>query len=440
MIRSSATGQPDSRRGTGMDATTILTVYVVFLTAIPSQLVIGPLGGAGTPAQVMGLACLVWWTWERIRSSGATPGSAQPVRRVAVVWVIAILLAFVNAMLRPISQVESSTAILGLLSVSAWLGVLLVANDGIPSIRRLNRIVTILTWAGTFLALLGLLQFVTHQPFTNYIHVPGLTLNQQLYGSLSRDGFTRPSGTAVHPIEFGAVLTMILPFAIYRAVYSRDIGAIGRFMPSVAILSAVSVSISRSALLCAAVVVVVVLPTLHRAARIVLAAALVILSLLLFVLIPGLVGTISGLFSSISSDPSALSRTDSYGVAIEFIRQSPLFGRGLFTFLPAYRIFDNQYLLSLVEIGVFGLAALLALIGTAIYCAFCAGRSQAGTYAAPLGYAIGAGLASGATGLALFDGFSFPMVPGLLFLLLGLAGSVWRLSHANPTMSRDSMG
>ena len=44
--------------------------------------------------------------------------------------------------------------------------------------------------------------------------------------------------------------------------------------------------------------------------------------------------------------------------------------------------------------------------------------------------ALAAAAAGGAVGLAFYDGFSFPMASGVLFLLLGLAGAQYRLVMA----------
>ena len=72
------------------------------------------------------------------------------------------------------------------------------------------------------------------------------------------------------------------------------------------------------------------------------------------------------LFTGISQDDSARSRTDSYALAFDFIQQRPFFGRGFSTFLPTYRIIDNQYLGLLIETGVVGLLAFISLLVTAL--------------------------------------------------------------------------
>jgi hypothetical protein len=58
--------------------------------------------------------------------------------------------------------------------------------------------------------------------------------------------------------------------------------------------------------------------------------------------------------------------TDSYGLAFESIHRSPLSGRGFRTFLPEYRILDNQLPGTAVQLGLIALLALLAAIISAV--------------------------------------------------------------------------
>jgi O-antigen ligase len=140
-----------------------------------------------------------------------------------------------------------------------------------------------------------------------------------------------------------------------------------------------------------------------------------------------------GLFTNIGGDQGVTSRTESYGVAVAYIAQSPWFGRGIGTFLPTYRIFDNQYLLSLVEIGVVGVVTLLIMIMTALWCTFQANRRSGATSVRQMSVGLAASVATGAVCLALFDGFSFPMMPGLWFLMIGLAGACYGVTRPSQT-------
>ena len=111
------------------------------------------------------------------------------------------------------------------------------------------------------------LQFVTGLEFTNWIQIPGLSANSQLVSVFDRGGFNRPSGTALHPIEFGTALTVLLPLCLHLAFHPGPLGRIRRWLPLVAIAVAVPLSISRSAILGAIVVLAIVMPSWSPRAR-----------------------------------------------------------------------------------------------------------------------------------------------------------------------------
>ena len=102
-------------------------------------------------------------------------------------------------------------------------------------------------------------------------------------------------------------------------------------------------------------------------------------------------------------------------------------GRGPFTFLPSiYRTLDNQYLGSMVEGGIIGLAALVLLLaGTAFAGLALARRVPPGPDRA-LSRALAAGCGIALLMFSTFDAFSFPMAMGVFFVLVGLTGAAHR--------------
>ncbi|WP_246602196.1 O-antigen ligase family protein [Streptomyces virginiae] len=87
-------------------------------------------------------------------------------------------------------------------------------------------------------------------------------------------------------------------------------------------------------------------------------------------IIPGLIGTITALFASFlsNSDSSTQARTVKYSAIVPYLDERPLFGRGLGTFIPELYFFtDNQYMLTLAEMGFLGLLALVFLFLTGIH-------------------------------------------------------------------------
>jgi O-antigen ligase len=418
-------------------AVNALTVFIVVLIAVPSRLIVAPLGGAGTPAEIVGVLLFVWWLITiafRSRTGGST---RRPARIAGFVFAAAVLASYIAATIRPIASNELRAADLGLLSTIAWLGIMLVTSEGALTWNDLNVLLRRLTYAGAALAMLGLLQFATKQPFTNYIQIPGLSVNNELTSLLDRGGLVRPAGTALHPIEFGAVLTTILPISLHYAMTDTGRHFVSRWLPVVSIAFAVPISISRSAIVSAAIVLCVMIPSWPKSARRKTYAALVTLFGCIYVLVPGLLGTLTGLFTGISEDNSAASRTGSYSLAWDFITRSPLFGRGFRTFLSTYRILDNQYLGTMIDMGFVGLVTLLGLFITALVTAVRIRRSTDDPRVRGLARALIASVAAAACSFALYDAFSFPMAASLVFFIIGAVGALHRLATAGGALSSD---
>lgn len=353
----------------------------------------------------------------------------RPVTKMMLVFVAAILASFVVAATRPISPDELRSSQQGLIGLAGWLGVVLMAGDGIVSRERLETLLTRLAWLAGLISLLAIVQFLTRQTLVDKIQIPGLSpIHDIRSGAAQRGGLARPSGTAIHPIEFGIVLTTCLPFALHLAVHGRQRAKAFRFLPALLIVMVVPISISRSTILCALLVFAILLPTWPRLWRRLTLAVIGAGAVALYAASPGLVGTLTSLFTGISGDSSALSRTDSYGLAFQFVSTWPVFGRGFLTFLPQYRILDNQYLGLLIDTGVVGLGAFLATISSAILACLKARRRLTDPSERHLALACMASVCAGALGFALFDAMSFPMAAGIFFLALGCAGAVYRLS------------
>jgi hypothetical protein len=212
------------------------------------------------------------------------------------------------------------------------------AMDGITTRAGLETLLRRLSLLGGFEAAVGILQLLTGQTLVQYLHLPGLTDSGASAELISRGAFIRPAGTASHPIEFGVALAMLLPIALHFAV--ADAGrrsAFARWLPAGLIALALSLSISRSAIICTAIALPVLLTAWPRNLRRWVYVAAPTLIACLTVTMPGFYGTVMGMFTGIGNDSSAQSRTGSYGLAWSFIARAPVFGRGVGTFLPPYR-------------------------------------------------------------------------------------------------------
>ena len=340
---------PALHRSGWADAVTLLTVLVAIRLAIPSQLVVGLLGGAGAPATLFGLLLLAYWLWHRLRR--VVPEQYAAVNGAAIALGAIALASYAAAAVRPIAVDEFNLSALSLLSLAGWMGGLLLASDGVTSPERLQVLVSRLAIMGGAFAGFGLVQFVTGMAWVDRLSIPGLVVNTPVYAITQREGFSRPFSTAIHPIEFGSVIAMLLPLAIVFGLLGPPRGGVRwrNWIPAILTVTAALLSSSRSTLVGLALGIVLLWPALTGLQRLVGGVATVALGTLVFVTVPSMVGTISGLFGGVATpDSSVASRLDSFGVAADYFSRAPIIVRGFGSFLPRYRIFDNQYLLVLV--------------------------------------------------------------------------------------------
>lgn len=422
-----------------LGAANLLTVYLVLLFLIPAPMKVAVLGTAGHPATIVSIGAFFWWCWHHLNRTERLSFRTLPVRVAVLTLLIVVLFAYTHAMLGPIPPDEVSPADSGLLRMVGATGVVVVATEGLGGMPRVLAVARRLSVAVGLVGVLAIVQFVTNQLWIDRLSVPGLTAVAGSLEIAGRGSLIRPSGTATHPIEMAAVLTMGLPLLItcarvaprYRTWYG---------VLSVAAAVALLLSVSRTGIVCGVVGLAVLVLGWSGRARVVgglIGAAVLVV---VYFTVPGLAGTLRGLFQGAAEDPSVQSRTGSYAVVTHLVGQSPFLGRGYGTFLPRYWILDNMYLQAVIEIGLIGLAALLGLVLTAMWSALRAGRVATVRSERETARAVLAGLMAGGVGLALFDAFSFPESAGTLFLLIGLAGALHRIAVVRASGARIGAG
>lgn len=414
------------------DAVTVLSVYLFVLFAFPSGMSIAPLGSYGRPSMLVGLAMAFWWVLDQLlRVTLSTYRVHQPVRIALFAFLIVAFISLGAALLRGQPADQISPAENGVLNLVADSGVLLVAMDGITTMARLRALIQRLVLGGALVAALGLAQFTTGRSFVDLIDIPGMSTTDG--GVQDRSDFVRAAGTASHPLEYAAVLSVCLPLAIVVAT-DRTLSVRRRnaaWLAVALIAAAAALSVSRSALLGVAIGVALVVPVLPKSIRTLVAVGAVGLVGAIAVLVPGMLGTIVSMFTGLSTDSSAESRTNGLAAGVEFIRQSPLVGVGWATFLPRYYIFDNEWMGLAIQLGALGLAAFAGILACGMYSALTARRGiAAGEGSRGYGQAIFAALAAAAFLCGSFDALSFPQAAGMIFLLPGLGAALRRVDRS----------
>jgi hypothetical protein len=335
-----------------VDATAVLTVYLALLVLIPSTLTFRPLGTIGAPATLLALVMFIWWLWEQFRGLDVGRGQPQPVRRALLAFLLVSVLVYAHAHTMPMAFDEMTPSDTGLPRLCAMAGLALVAMDGVSTVGRWRSLLNRLAVTGSVLAVLGLVQFVAGRPLVDVISLPGLSVKPELdYGMQFRSGFLRPSGTGINPIEYGAVLAMLLPIALVNAL-TEERRRILRWAGVGAMLLVIVLSLSRTAMICALVAVLTLLPMWTWRTRATVLGVGTVGVGAAFALFPGVLAGLQTIFLGASNDPSIASRTNAYRVAFHFIEQNPWLGRGYGTFLPKYWTLDNLYLQYTIESGI----------------------------------------------------------------------------------------
>lgn len=415
--------RPDLRRSLVLHW---LTLYVVVLFAVPARLIVAPLGSAGAPSMFLGLVSALLWFLIQLSRSTTDDGPRWPIRVALGIFLGCVGLSYAIAMARPIDPAEVSPADLALLLVVAWSGVLLMAHDGPNDMDSVSTLARRFAFAGGLMACVGLAQVVTGRVLVDLIAIPGLRATGGIETTY-RYGLLRMSGTAASPIEFGALLTILFPVAIHNSLYPTGRSLVIRWFPVVAISLSLALSLSRTAYVGAAIALLVLLLGWPRRLRWGAIAIVALGSALMAVMAPRVFRAVRSIFVTAQDDPSITSRTESYDVVWQFFWNSPFFGRGLGTFLPKYRILDNQYLGLLVNVGLLGLLAFLGIFAVAIVLLLQHRARWTDERQRDLALSLTASMAAGALSLAFFDAFAFPMTAGMLFLTVGLSGSLLRL-------------
>lgn len=432
-----------------LHASTLIGVYLVLLLGFPQGLVVRQIGAAGTPANFWGLLLLLWWFAGTVAGHNAIRPKS-PVRRAAAAMTVAVLVAYAYSMARgwyappgnrqktddlfdlvPSTAAQVRAAMMkaadrGLIAFFSWLGVCLMASDGLRRWSDIERCVRMLVTIAAGLAVVGILQYFTGLEITGFYRIPGLSQHTEFGVVYQRSVLRRVMATATHPIEFGVVIAAAFPFALHQAIY----GGLRRYwLAAGAIGFAAALSVSRSAVLVLGIALAVLWTGWPRRFRRKLYWGLPVAVIATRIAAPGVVGTLRSLFLSVGQDTSVSGRTEDYDVIFRVYAQSPWLGRGFYTFVPRYyRIVDNQLLVNLVELGLLGFAAFAVLAFVGFFSARGARRRALHDRHRHLCLCLSASIAGLVLSYATFDAFAYSMASGMTFLLYGLTGAAWRTS------------
>jgi len=416
------------------DGATLVCVYLLALLIIPARLVLSFVPMTLPPALVIALLLGVLWLATQMVDTLGMGKGLNVVRTAVALYLAAHLATYGVATRRWLPTDELTTADSGIVRIVATISVAVFICDAVRTRERLDKVLKLILGCAAVIAFVGLVQFGAGVDLAGYVSIPGLRAQENGYAVMeSRSIFRRPTGTTNHPIEYGLVCAMAVPLGAHYVFKARDEGApYVRWLICLALVGlGAMTALSRTAILAmvvAGVVMVLTLPRKRKITAMVVGGGFFIGASLV---VPGLFGTLRGMFSNIEDDPSVKARTADYAAAAEQIDLNPLLGRGFSTFLPTkYTILDNQFLLTLIENGYLGLFALIGMFLAAGFAVIRVRMLSGDEHLRGLAACGLAGVLAGGIGSFTFDLLGFGVATGLVFTMIGLCGAMLRIAKA----------
>lgn len=427
--------RPPPRRA---DVATLVCVFVVLQFLIPAKFVISGVPLSLTPASVVALLIGLLWGCTQLTSTLGAAKGRNAVRTLLFLYACSTLATYGSATLGYLPSDELNLADHAIVLMFASVGLALGVCDGVRGMERIEVVLKVLVVAGAMVGVVAIMQYFLDFNLDSIMKIPGLRAQSAGGFVIERSALRRVAGTTAHPIELGVVCAMLLPVATHLAMTARRRlqQALPWWLCCGLIAIALMFSVSRSAIVSFAAAGVVMFIGWPARRRLVALAICVCFLGLIRIAAPSLIGTIFGLFANASSDSSVAYRTHDYATAASEISKHFWLGRGMGTwYAPKHQVFDNQYLLSFVDIGALGLVTSIGIFVAGIYAAI-RGRMLSGN---PddrnLGLTLAAMLAVPLVGCATFDLASFPTASAMAFLISGVAGAFLRAVKERRTYS-----
>jgi polysaccharide biosynthesis protein PslJ len=267
-------------------------------------------------------------------------------------------------------------------------------------------------------------------PFQHLDHVPLLEKSASFTGETR--GTIRALGSAEHPIALGALFVIVAPLALYLAI---RLGRWWWWATVVILIAGTFATVSRTAILMLVVATLVLLVLRFRETWR-FAPLLLPMVVMVHFVVPGALGAVKysfappgGLVAEQSNDKivAGSGRVADIGPSLELFSEKPVLGYGYGTLQTSgpdtnARILDNQWLSSLLNVGLVGVLALVWLFTRFVREVGRRARFER-TVDGWLLVALVASVAAFGAGMLTYDAFTFTQVTFVFFVILAL-GSV----------------
>lgn len=230
------------------------------------------------------------------------------------------------------------------------------------------------------------------------------------------------TGPTRHGLSVTSILSMALPFAVVLAAVAPTMRRRLLWVAAICIVIAGALVTQRKSGAVIPAFVLLALFALRPRQLLRLAPFGVVALALALAIAPGVFSSVQE-FGHADSRSSTKGRTSDYPAVVPDLLTHPMLGRGFGTLdsqkSDTYRIFDNEYLGEVFQVGALGLLAFLAMIVTPLFVVRSVLRSD-NPLRGPPALAAGAGCLAFGVATALYDILTFPQAPYLFFIMAAM--------------------
>jgi polysaccharide biosynthesis protein PslJ len=302
----------------------------------------------------------------------------------------------------------------------------------VRTFSQLLAVVKLVVAATSVLAVLALIESRTGwSPFAHLERFVPVLQQTDSYAEEAR-GAIRAVGSAEHPIALGALFAIVSPLALYLSI------RFGRWWWAsvIVLMGGTFATVSRTAFLMLAVASIVVLMLRFRESWR-FAPLLIPMVVMVHFAVPGALGAMKyafappgGVINQQSQDVivTGSGRLADIGPSLDLFKEKPVLGYGYGTLKTDgedanARILDNQWLSSLLNVGLVGVVALAWLFMRFIRLAGRSAFRERGDDGWLL-VALVASVAAFGVGMFTYDAFAFTQVTFVFFVLLALGSKL----------------
>jgi O-antigen ligase len=413
-----------------MDAAWMFGLMICLLTLIPSLTILpNTSADIGRPAVVLCVLMFCWWVASRCHPRLAMLGP-QPIRWAVLIYLLSVFASYAVGYERGLTGMEANAADRDLIAIAAFVGVMLLAADGLSNWNRLRVVLHVFVWCSAFMAIVGVLQEILPINVVEYMSIPGLRTLSVVPLQARGSGVRVPS-TTTHYLELSGTLALAWPIAIHLMTFARTVRQRRRYLLATLLITlGILETISRSGIVAIVIGALILMPLWSWRKRYNTVVLGVGMFGVLSAVTPSLARTLFNMFADANLDPSITARTDRYQMVGYFFAQRPWLGRGTGTWVPPmYQYLDNQWFRTALESGLVGVGALATLHLTALGLAAIAFRRSNNAEDRHLCLALVAVQVIAMFTAYTFDVLSYSTYATALGVLIGMCGTVWRFTH-----------